>query len=108
MSALTDAKTWQWSPDVVAYAATFNVADYLEPLRQATLRVFPTASSLDVYLEDDPEIRDLTFLIFEVRVPAQDMPDWRAAHRRWSDEFYARLSPPYQCPFALRLRTAPP
>lgn len=32
MSAVTDVKVWQWPPEVVAYAAKFNVADYLEPL----------------------------------------------------------------------------
>ena len=108
MSALTDAKTWQWSPEVVAYAAKYDVADYLEPLRQATLRVFPTASGLQVYLEDDPEIRDLTFLIFEIQMPEKDVTNWRDAHRRWSDAFYAVLSPPYQCPFALRLGSVSP
>jgi hypothetical protein len=108
MSALTDAKTWQWSPEVVAYAAKFNVADYLEPLRQMTLQLFPTATSLGVYLEDDPEIRDLTYLIFEIQVPEQDVPNWRDARRRWSDELFALQPPPYQCPFALRLRAATP
>lgn len=103
MSALTDVQTWQWSPEVLAYAAKFNVADYLEPLRQATLRLFPTAASLRVFLEDDPEIRDLTFLIFEVQVPECDLPDSRGAKRRWNDEFFRIHTRPRQCPFVLSL-----
>ena len=108
MSALTDVQTGPWTPEVLAYAAKFEVADYLEPLRQATLRLFPSATSLRVYLEDNPEIRELTFLIFEVQVPECDVPNWRDAHRRWSDAFYSLLPRPHQCPFALRLRPATP
>ena len=108
MSAVTDLKTWQWPPEVVTYAMKFNVADYLEPLRQATLRLFPTAQSLRIYLQDDPEIRDLTFLIFELRVPEADIPNWLEAYSRWEDEFYGLLPRPHQCPFVLHLRTARP
>jgi hypothetical protein len=106
MSAAPSLKTtYPWPADVLAYATKFNVAAHLEPLRQVTLRQFPTARSLRVYLEVDPEIRDLTFLVFEVSVPRQDVPHYVAAKRQWHDAFYGRLPRPRQCPFVLSLRT---
>ena len=108
MSALTDVQTGPWSPEVLAYAAKFDVADYLEPLRQATLQVFPSATSLRVYLEDNPEIRELTFLVFEVQVPERDVPNWLKRSNRWDSAFYSILPRPYQCPLVLDLRTVRP
>ena len=108
MSAVTDVQTGPWTPEVLAYAAKFEVADYLEPLRQATLQLFPTAASLRVYLEDDPEIRDLTFLVFEVQVPKCDLPDPCGAKRRWNEEFFRIHTQPRQCPFVLSLLAVKP
>src|SRR3954451_24407036 len=102
---MTSAPPWQWPADVVAYAAKFNLADYLEPLRELTLRLFPTAVSFRAYLDPDPEIRDLTFLILEVIVPERDIPNWLEADRQWDREAYRIIPPPYQCPLVLRLRT---
>src|SRR4051794_17477627 len=102
---MTSAPAWQWPADVVAYAAKFNLADYLEPLRELTLRHFPTAVSFRVYLDPDPEIRDLTFLIFEVTVPERDVPNWLEMRRAWSMDFHSILPRPYQCPFVLNLWT---
>ena len=102
---MTSAPPWQWPADVVAYAATFNLAQYLEPLRELTLRLFPTAVSFRAYLDPDPEIRDLTFLIFEVIVPECDIPNWLQAKHLWDDEAYRILPRPYQCPLVLDLGT---
>jgi hypothetical protein len=74
--------SWQWSPDVLAFAAEQGVADYLEPLREATLRVYPTAQELRVYREDDRELRDVRWIVFEVHVPDENLTDFvQAVHR---------------------------
>ena len=49
---------WQWPADVLDFAARSQVAGYLDPLLEATRRLFPTARDLRVMLEADPEIRD--------------------------------------------------
>jgi hypothetical protein len=41
----------------------------------------PTAQSISIRLEEDPEIRDDYHLVFEVRVPRADVPDFGAAKR---------------------------
>ena len=106
MSAM-QTTTYQWAPDIVEFARRFDVDQQLDALREATLRTFPTATSFRVFLQDDPEIRDLTFFIWEVWVPQNDVPNFLMADRYWCDEFYNILAPPYQCPFVLRLEREP-
>jgi hypothetical protein len=86
------ATTWTWPADVVAFADRQQVRPYLDPLRQALDRVFPTAQSVTVYVDKDPEIRDDRHITFDVVVPQEDIPDYVAANRRWYDEFL-RLCP---------------
>src|SRR5437016_2736191 len=87
MSTLITPTTWQWPSDVLAFAEQQGVAGVLEPLRQATLRLFPTGN-LKVTLELDPEIRDEWYLVFEVRVPEADVPDFVQAVYAWDAELY--------------------
>jgi hypothetical protein len=53
-------------PDVLAYAAEKGVAQFLLPHLELTKRIFPAARRLEVVLEEDPEIADLTFIVFKV------------------------------------------
>ena len=98
MSA-TSTAAWQWSQEVLAYARARGIETYLEPLRLATGRLFPTAQSLRVLKEDDPEIRDLSGVTFEVHVPQQDVPDFVEANHRWTDELYKVCPAPLVCHF---------
>jgi hypothetical protein len=87
MSApITAAAAWQWPADVLEFAETSNVRQYLDPLLEVTRRVFPTARRIQVSVEDDPEIRDDRHVVFDVQVPAPDVPDYVAAQHRWSRE----------------------
>jgi hypothetical protein len=79
------------------------VSDLLAPLRLALDRLFPTAQSLRARLEEDPEIRDDWHLIFEVRVPRADVPDFAAAKRRWHEELFRLCPAPAVCLFRLTL-----
>src|SRR5271166_1982314 len=86
MSTVSKPTTaWQWPADLLAFAARHQVQACLDPLLQATRRLFPTASSLEVFLEADPEIRDQSYIVFEIRVPEADIPDYKAAQHSWSD-----------------------
>jgi hypothetical protein len=109
MSTLTPPTTsWQWPSDVLAFAAKHKVQVYLEPLLQGLQRLFPTALSIRVYLEDDPEIRDDWHITFDVRVPQADVSDYVAAKRAWHDEQFRICPAPLVCIFCLMLiRVAP-
>ncbi len=80
------------SPDVYEYTSKHGIEAALERLLEATPRVFPTAMSLNVFMEADPDIRDYWFIVFELRVPASDLADPVAADRRWGEE-WARAYP---------------
>jgi hypothetical protein len=80
------------APEVYEYASKHGIEGALQRLLEATPRVFPTAISLNVFMEADPEIRDYWFIVFELRVPAADLTDPVAADRRWGEE-WARAYP---------------
>ncbi len=104
MSAITTPTTdWQWPTDVLEFAAQNQVVDYLDPLREATRRLFPTASSLRVSLECDPEIRDDWHIVFEVHVPKKDVPHFVKAMHFWSDELHRIFPGPLVCTFRFSL-----
>jgi hypothetical protein len=95
----TPTTTWQWSADVVSFAVQHQVDAYLNPLLAAVHRVYPTATNVRVLLEDDPEIRDDWHIVFEVRVPGADVPDYVAATRAWHRELLRICPAPLVCNF---------
>jgi hypothetical protein len=97
------AIAWQWPADLLAFAAQHQVQACLDPLLQVTRQLFPTARSLEVFLEADPEIRDDWHIVFDVRVPAPDIPDYLAAQHRWIDELDRCQPGPRDCIFRLFL-----
>jgi hypothetical protein len=107
MSA-TSTAAWQWSPEVLAYARAQGIESYLEPLRQATLRVYPTARELRVFKEDDRELRDVRWIVFEVFVPDEDLTSFVELANRWSDEGRAVCPSVLFHHFVLSVRTARP
>jgi hypothetical protein len=82
----TPAPTWQWPSEVLEFATQQGVQAYLDPLREATRRLFPTARKFEVYVSIDPEIRDLRQIVFRLKVPMQDVPDYVKAVHHWDDE----------------------
>jgi hypothetical protein len=82
------------SPEVRAHVRAHGVEGPLERLVEATPRIYPSAVSIQVYLESDVEDEDLWFIVFEVRVPASDVPEHRVAQRSWIDEWMEA----YPCP----------
>ena len=102
MSApVTQATGWQWPAEVLTYAAERGVQAYLDPLREALYRVFPTLQSLRVFVEQDQELRDVRCIVFEVAVPEQDIPDFVQAMHVWSREKFRVCPAPLVCEFCL-------
>ncbi len=85
--------TWQWPADVMAFALQHQLTAYLEPLLEATRCLFPTASRLQVVLDEDAEVPDEKQIVFEVRVSVKDVPHFVRAVHLWNDELL-RLCPP--------------
>jgi hypothetical protein len=100
MSAVIPPVTsWTWPPEVLDFARRQQVAAYLDPLLDAIRRLFPTAQSVRVFVEGDPDIRDDYHIVFEVAVPHHDIPDYVQARRRWTEELFRICPRPLVCTF---------
>lgn len=75
-----------FSPDVVAFAREHQAEHCLQPLLEATHRIFPTARFVKVSVENDPELRDNTQIVFDVQVAGLSLDEVRAAERQWYQE----------------------
>ena len=86
-TATSTATAWHWPADVLSFAAQQQVCTALEPLHHLLQRLYPSAIGLRAFLEEDPEIGADQHILFEVRVPLADAPDYLAATRLWYEEF---------------------
>ena len=75
-TAAPTAETWTWPPDVLAFAAAQGVSAYLDPLLDATRRVFP-GTSLETVVEDDPEVAVDGITSDGKRVPILREDEWQ-------------------------------
>lgn len=92
-----------FSPDIVAFAREHQGEHCLQPLLEATHRIFPTANFVRVSVEEDPELRDNTQIVFHVQVVGLPIDRARAANDQWNQE-KTRLYPPLRkILFCLRL-----
>lgn len=104
MSApIQTAAPLQWPADVREFAVKHEIHAYLAPLLNALYQVFPTATSISVTLEEDPEIRDDWHIIFYVKVPIEDVPNYVEARHRWNDESFRICPATLICYFRLCL-----
>jgi 3-deoxy-D-manno-octulosonic-acid transferase len=85
--------TQPFSQEVVAFAAAHHGEHCLQPLLEATHRIFPTARFVKVSVENDPELRDNTQIVFHVQVVGLPLDQARVARRQWNEEA-TRLYPP--------------
>ncbi len=108
MSAVPAAPlSYPWPADLLAFATRNKVDAYLDPLLNVLRKLFPTAISLEVALELDPEIRDDWHIVFEMEVPKADVPDYLVAKRRWHEESLCICPAPLICTFRLILTRVP-
>lgn len=89
----TNGANGAFSPDVVAFAREHQGEHCLQPLLEATRCIFPTANSIKVSVEEDPELCDNTQIVFDVQVAGLPLDEVRAAERQWDQEM-VRLYPP--------------
>jgi hypothetical protein len=101
------ATEWQWSDEVLAYAKAYGVESCLEPMLAVTRHLFPSANWIKVYIEPDPEIRDMRYLVFDVQVAGLSLDDSRQADREWDKALSACLPRPIVCAIVLRLDLQP-
>lgn len=89
----TNGAPGAFPPDVVTFAREFQAEHCLQPLLEATHRIFPTARFVTVNVEEDPELRDNTQIVFRVQVVGLSRDESRAARKQWHQES-SRLYPP--------------
>jgi hypothetical protein len=94
---------WQWPPDVLAFAAEHMLEPYLGPLLELARRVFPDARQLTVYVDQDPELRDVQSIVFDIQVVGWDLERLHAARKEWGREKFRIVPAPLICWFALLL-----
>jgi len=103
-SAGTNGATAAFSPDVVAFAREYQAEHCLQPLLEATHRIFPTASSVKVSVEEDPELRDNTQILFCVQVAGLSPDESWAARRKWNEAMVSVYRPLRKLLFCLYLK----
>lgn len=99
----TNGVTGAFSPDVRAFAIASQVEDCLQPLLEATHRIFPTARFVRVQIDDDPEIREDRHILYNVQIAGLSLEQSRAAGKQWNQELFRICSPLRSCVFRLRL-----
>ena len=80
-----------------------GVEAVLEPMLAVTQRLFPTARVIQTYLEPDVGDPDWKFMVYEVRVPIEDVPDRPGITRSWNDELFRLVPRPTKATFVLCL-----
>jgi hypothetical protein len=89
--------------DVLAFAAERGVTDYLVPIYELTRRCFPGVE-IAVTQQNDYEIADLGWIVFETAVGDWDFDRYRAAKGRWIAELVRSIPPAARQPFVLGMR----
>lgn len=89
--------------DVRAFAAERGVTDYLVPLYELTQRHF-AGVEIAVTQQNDYEIADLGWIVFELSVGDWSLERYRTAKRHWIKEFLDFVPPANRQPFTLGMR----
>jgi hypothetical protein len=103
MTRTTPDETGSWSADVAGFAAEHGVEQLLSPLLEMTRRLLPTAGTLEIRLDEDPEIADFRSIVFAVRVAGLTVSQAVAVQHRWCEEMLQIYLYPRSCPFVLEL-----
>jgi hypothetical protein len=82
-TAASNVATWLRPTEVLGYATAYQIEPYLGPLRGLVDRLFPVRDALKVYVDQDPELRDVRAIVFDVQVTGLDLPQLRAAETAW-------------------------
>lgn len=97
-----------WSKEVTECAAKHGADKYLFPIWEMTRRLFPAPMQIGVFVEDDPEIADLQFIVFEVKVPGWEAQQMYEADQRWIAGLLECYPTPRLASFVLGLESSAP
>jgi hypothetical protein len=99
----TNGANGAFPADVMAFATANQVEHCLQPLLEATHRIFPTARSVKVSVEEDPELHDNTQIVFRVQVAGLSLEQARAVRRQWHEALLSIFRPTRKLLFCLLL-----
>jgi len=98
---ITMPVTAQWPPEVLEFAAEKEVLPYLEPVLEVTRKAFPTANQITAKVEEDHEIRDLRYIVLEVKLPRIVVDEAVASEWQWCRGLLACCPAPLAGAFVL-------
>src|SRR5947209_8648807 len=90
------------SPEVQTFAAEQGVTNYIPAIMNMTRQIFSN-STVQVVLEDDPEIADDRHITLEVSVRHMDVSQALQAEYRWHEGLFAHCPAPLAPVFRLGL-----
>ncbi|HEY7152658.1 MAG TPA: hypothetical protein VH575_01755 [Gemmataceae bacterium] len=99
----TNGVNGAFAADVLAFAAAHQAENCLQPLLEATHRIFPTARFIKVSVEEDPELRDNTQIVFHVQVTGLSPDESWLARRQWHEAALSVFRPTRKLLFCLVL-----
>jgi hypothetical protein len=91
------------SAEVLDYARQHHIEQCLQPLIEMTQKMFPTGEDFSIYMEQDPELRDVQSVVFDITVPDLSVDRWVAVHLDWTDRMLQICDPKLGLHFVLRL-----
>lgn len=92
------------SPEVKAFAKERGLTAYLPKIMDLLHELFSDATKLNVAVHHDPEIADLSWLLFEVEVPWKTTEQILQGERDWNRATAAVCPKPLLMEFVLLLR----
>ncbi len=105
--SLTQPSVYSYPADVLAFAEQKKVQQYLDPLVEATRKLFPKITSLTISVEADPELRDERHIVFELKAPKESVRHFVQAEQFWASELFRICPAPLVCFFQLILLRIP-
>jgi hypothetical protein len=106
MASVLTAGARQFSPNLIAFAAANGVLEYLVPMLEITRDIFSTARRVEVYLEEDPEIANERYIVYDVTVAKLSVEQATQGNRLWGRELLRIFPYPRNCLPVLRLDLA--
>src|SRR5579871_6194833 len=101
-SAAVPVNAYPWPADVLALASREKVTAYLQPLLDATRRLFPEAE-IKVFWEQDVSLPE-EYIVFEVHTPLAHPSENEPAYRKWWQEILRACPELRQNAFVFSLR----
>ena len=93
--------------EVKAFAKERGLTPYLPKIIDVLLALFAEATSLSVEVHHDPEIANLSWLLFEVDVPWKTSEEAMQAYKAWYRATDAVCPKPLLMEFSLLIRRRP-